>query len=77
MHRNGKRAAMHHLDGDLLLELGVGALREKHLTHATGTQGAEDAVGPDALSFHAQSMLPRASLRQTLREVATRGGDRV
>ena len=40
MHRHRERAAVHHLDGNLLFELGVSPLRKVYLAHPAGTQGA-------------------------------------
>jgi len=32
---------VHDFDGNLLLELGIGALRQVNLAHTAGTQGAQ------------------------------------
>ena len=77
LHGVGERPAEHHLDGYPLFELGIRALGEKDLAHTADTQGAEHAVGSDTFSFHAESMLPRPGRRQTERELAARGRDRV
>ena len=77
LHGPAEGAALYHLDGNLLFELGIRALGEKDLAHAADTQGAEHAVGSDTFSFHAESMLPRPGRRQTERELAARGRDRV
>ena len=65
LHGAAEGAALHHFDGDLLLELGIRALGEEDLAHAADTQRAEYAVGSDTLSFHSESMLPRPGRRQT------------
>ena len=51
------RAAVHDFDRDLLLELGIGALREVDFAHAARPQGAQHAVRSDASTRHAGSML--------------------
>jgi hypothetical protein len=48
--------AINHFDGHLLFELGVRPLGKENLPHAADTQGAQYAIRPDAVSFHAQSM---------------------
>ncbi len=77
LNRAAHGAPMHHLDRDALLEFGVGAFRKENLSHAARTQGADDAVRTDALSFHAAEHAPAATSRQTWRGLATRGGERV
>jgi hypothetical protein len=52
VHPSRQGAAMHHLDGHLLFELGVGPLGEVHLPHTAGTQGAQYPVGSYAISHH-------------------------
>ena len=57
MRRAADRAAVHDFDRDLLLELGIGALREVDFAHAARPQGAQHAVRSDASPRHAGSML--------------------
>ncbi len=54
-----KRAAENHLDGHLLLELGIGALGQENLAHPAHAQRAQYAIGSDAISFHALKHAPR------------------
>src|SRR5271157_5238605 len=58
-------SAVHHLDGDLLFELGIGSLGEIYLAHAAGTQGAQYPVRSYAISHHFRSMRSVAGLLQT------------
>src|SRR5271155_657778 len=58
-------SAVHHLDGDLLFELGIGSLGETYLTHAAGTQGTQHPVRSYAISHHFRSMRSAAGLLQT------------
>jgi hypothetical protein len=52
VHRNGERTAMHHLDGDLLLELSISPLGKVNLAHPAGAQGVQHPVGPYTISHH-------------------------
>ena len=61
LHRAAESAPMHHFDRDALFEFGIGAFRKVNLAHAARTQGADDAVRTDALSFHAQEHAPAAA----------------
>jgi len=56
--RAAEGAARYDLDGDLLLELGVGALGEIHLAHAAGAQGAQHPVRSDTLTAHGAEHAP-------------------
>ena len=55
----GERAAEHHLDGDLLIELRIRSLGEVHLAHAADTQGAQHSIRPDSVAFHDSKHAPR------------------
>ncbi len=55
----GERAAEDHLDGDLLIEFRIRPLGEVHLAHAADTQGAQHAIRPDSVAFHASKHAPR------------------
>ena len=73
MHGDRKGAAMHNFDGNLLFELGIGSLGKVNLAHPAGTQGAQHAVRPYAISHHFRSMHPdegRSANRRLLRQGA-------
>jgi hypothetical protein len=55
----GDRATENHLDGHLLLELGVRPLGKENLTHAADTQGAQYAIWSYAIAFHVLKHAPR------------------
>ena len=67
LHTVPRRAAVNHLDGYLLFELGIGALREENLSHTADAQGAQYAIVSYAVSDHYWSMHPRTDELQTLR----------
>ena len=54
-----QRAAMHHFDGHFLLEVGGRSLREVHVAHAADTQGVQNPVRSDAVSYHGREHAPR------------------
>ena len=59
MHGMGERAAEDHLDGHLLFELRIRAFGKVNLPHAADTQGAQHAIRPYAVAFHALKHAPR------------------
>jgi hypothetical protein len=65
VHGYGKRAAVHDLDGNLLLKLGIGALGQIDLAHPASPKGAQHAVGPYTISHHFWSMHPNRAGLQT------------
>ena len=65
-----QRAAVNHLDGHLLFELGVGSLGKVNLPHPADTQGVQYAIVPYAISHHFGSMHPGAAGPQTLSALA-------
>src|SRR5882757_443906 len=65
VHPDGDGSAMHNLDGDLLLELGIGPLSQVNLSHTAGTQGAQYPIRSYAVSDHFCSMHPGKGDLQT------------
>ena len=47
---------MHNFDGNLLFELGIGALGKVNLSHPARTQGAQHPIRSYAISHHFRSM---------------------
>ena len=64
------RACMGHLQGDLPVELRVGALGQPHRAHATLAHFAQQAPGPDQRSGPKPGPVPRSDGGQRTQEVA-------
>src|SRR5271163_1942382 len=65
VHSARHSSAVYHLDGDLLLELGIGSFGEIYFAHTASTQGAQYPVRSYAISHHLRSMRSAAGLLQT------------
>ena len=75
LHSAAEGAAVHHLDGDLLLEFGVGALGEEDFAHAARTQGAQHAIRPYAIAFHGLQHAPAVQVGGKRRALLRLGAD--
>jgi hypothetical protein len=58
MHPDREGPAVYDFDRNLLLELGIGALRQVNLPHTAGTQRAQYPIRSYAVSHHFWSMHP-------------------
>jgi hypothetical protein len=59
----GGQGEINEFDGDLLLEIAVGAMSRIHGTHAATAYQPIDLVGPDALSFFSAVSIPGQCLQ--------------